>query len=294
MEIAVVNDKTMRYEELDAVYHNRGTYFGDGVYEVVRSYDGMIFLLDEHLARFGRSLKAIGIEGVEIDDIRGRVESAYEESGIANAKIYFHTTRGLQERNHLPCKELEPDFFMTITELGEQWQNEPVKVITHPDWRWKRCDIKSLNLLANVLARIEANKRGCYEAVLVDEAGFVTEGSGSAFFVVKYDKCTGEDDDISREAGARLITRPLGPAILPSITRNFVTRIAAKAGLEVVEEAVKADSLGGFDEAFLAVTTKDILPVSHIDGKVISDGSIGDFTGKLIEVFADEVRAMRG
>ena len=130
---------------------------------------------------------------------------------LANAKLYFHITRGSEPRNHLPRPDLEVNFFLTAEALGEdvKAKTQGVAVWTHPDWRWKRCDIKSLNLLANVMARIAVQPKGASEAILVNEAGQITEGAGSAFFAI----------DGKEKA---LITRPLGPEILPSITRAMV------------------------------------------------------------------------
>jgi len=184
MQVAMIQDKIVPVEQLEPVYLDRGIYFGDGVYEVLRSYNGKIFALEEHLARLANSLAAIGITGVDIDRIRSRVHSAFSAAGISNAKIYFHITRGSAPRNHIWDDDLEPNFFLTVTELPDDTEakTEGIAVSTHPDWRWKRCDIKSLNLLPNVLARADAAKKGCDEAILVDEAGLITEGAGSAFF----------------------------------------------------------------------------------------------------------------
>ncbi len=215
MQLAMIQDRIVPYAELDPVYLDRGTFFGDGVYEVVRSYDGRIFALGEHMARFERSLREVDITGVDIADMRRRVERAFDDASIANAKIYFHITRGSADRNHGTPVDLKPNFFLTVTELDASDADKAggILVSTFPDWRWKRCDIKSLNLLANVLARRDAEKKGCGEAILVNDAGEITEGASSSVFMV-------------RAAGKGLFTRPLGPDILPSSTRAVVLRIA--------------------------------------------------------------------
>jgi len=278
MQIAMIQDEIVPLSELDRVYLDRGTYFGDGVYEVVRSYDGKMFALDEHLARLVRSLNEIGITGVDIDEIRRRVEEAYETAGIANAKIYFHVTRGSQLRSHAGGRDLEPNFFLTVTELADNSEQKEhgVAVCTYPDWRWKRCDIKSLNLLPNVLARMEAERRGCAEAILVDEAGFITEAAGSAFFAVL--------------GGVRkLVTRPLGAELLASITRRFVMDLAPEAGLSVLEQAMTPADAQAADELFIAVTTLDIVPVVQFDGAGIGTGQPGRYTKSLIDAFREFV-----
>lgn len=272
MQIAMRGDKILPLAELELVYQDRGIYFGDGVYEVVRSYDGKIFAFEDHLRRFAGSLSAIGITGVDIEQIRDRVKRAFEEADIPNAKIYFHITRGSGPRSHSWAEKMEPNFFLTVTELPDDTEEKTkgVAVSTHPDWRWKRCDIKSLNLLANVLARQDAAKKGCAEAILVDDKGFITEGAGSSFFAV-----------LSR----RLQTTPLTANILPSVTRKFVIKAAKNIKLETVEESLTQQQAKDAEEIFIAVTTKDIVPVVKFDDKVIGDGRPGKYTKLLAEEF---------
>jgi len=272
MQIAMIDDKIVPTDELEPVYLDRGVYFGDGVYEVVRSYNGKIFALEEHLQRFAKSLTAIEIAGVDIDRIRSRVRKAFDAAGIANAKIYFHITRGSAPRSHTWEADLKPNFFLTIADLPDdtELKTEGVAVSTHPDWRWKRCDIKSLNLLPNVLARADAERKGCAEAILVDEAGFITEGAGSAFFAV---------------LGKTLQTAPLTANILPSITRKFAIEAGKNIALDITEKSFTPQQASSANELFIAVTTKDIVPVVKFDGKPIGDGRPGKYTKLLIREF---------
>jgi len=272
MQVAMIGDKIVPQAELEPIYSDRGIYFGDGVYEVVRSYDGKIFALEEHLQRFARNLSAIEIVSMDIDQIRSRIKKAFDAAGISNARIYFHITRGSAPRSHTWEADLKPNFFLTVTELPDDTEEKSkgITVSTHPDWRWKRCDIKSLNLLANVLARVDAAKRGCAEAILVDDAGLITEGAGSAFFAV---------------FGQRLRTAPLTANILPSITRKFVIEAGKNIGLEIVEKSLTPQQAGDADELFIAVTTKDIVPVVKFDGKVIGAGKPGRYTKLLMQEF---------
>jgi D-alanine transaminase len=272
MRLAMVDDRITSFEELDPVHFDRGLYFGDGVYEVLRSYNGRIFALEEHLQRFAASLAAIRITGIDIRVIRARVERAFQEAGFANAKIYFHVTRGSAPRNHTWKPDLKPNFFLTVSELVDNPQEKArgIAVCTHPDWRWKRCDIKSLNLLPNILARQDAADKGCDEAILVDEAGFITEGAGSAFFAII--------------AGA-LQTAPLSANILPSITRQFVVKAAINMGLPVEQRCLTPQQAAAADELFLAVTTKDIVPVVKFDGAAIGKGTPGPCTQALTAEF---------
>lgn len=272
MQIALVQDKILPIEELESIYLDRGLFFGDGVYEVMRSYDGRIFAIEEHLERFASSLAAILITGIDIDQIRSRVLRAFKVAGIDNAKIYFHITRGSALRSHIWDDDLEPNFFLTVTKLEDDTQAKTngIVVSTHPDWRWKRCDIKSLNLLPNVLARRDAAQKGCDEAILVDETGHITEGAGSAFFAI---------------LGKTLQTAPLTANILPSITRKYVIQAGRNIGLDVIEKSLTPQHAGSSDELFIAVTTRDIIPVVKFDGQMIGTGEPGKYTQLLSEEF---------
>ncbi len=288
MQIAMVQDKFVPVEQLDAAYFDRGLYFGDGVYEVLRSYNGRIFALEDHIQRFANSLAAIEITGVDVNEIRRRVEKAFDRFGtstklgagklttgaanIPNAKIYFHVTRGCGPRNHGWDGTLKPNFFLIISELDDaaELKTKGVAVSVYPDMRWKRCDIKSLNLLPNVLAHQDAGRKGCFEAILVNDAGFITEGSSSAFFQI---------------FGRTLHTTPLSQSILPSVTRKFVLKAAMNTGLELVEKSITPNQARTADELFLAVTTKDIIPVVKFDGQTISGGKPGKYTRQLMEEF---------
>jgi len=297
MQLAMIQDQIVPMVELEPVYLDRGTFFGDGVYEVVRSYEGKIFALEEHLQRFSNSLVAIGITGVVIDEIRSRIQRAFDAAGIANAKIYFHITRGSAPREHVWNADLKPNFFLTVSELADEPEikTKGIAVSTHPDWRWKRCDIKSLNLLANVLARQDAASKGCGEAILVDEAGLITEGAASAFFAVFgcRTNCSHRDTFNQQRArfhrhqsiGAALQTAPLTANILPSITRKYVLKAAKDVGLQILEKSLTPQQASQADELFIAVTTKDIVPVVKFDGTVIGDGKPGKYTKLLIEAF---------
>ncbi|MDD5327855.1 MAG: aminotransferase class IV [Phycisphaerae bacterium] len=272
MQIAMIGDRIVPLAELEPIYNDRGTYFGDGVYEVLRSYNGKIFALEEHLQRFARSLSEIEITGIDIEQVRWRVKKGFDATRIANARIYFHVTRGSAPRNHTWKADIRPNFFLTITELADSSEEKSrgIAVSTHPDWRWKRCDIKSLNLLPNILARQDAEKKGCSEAIFVDDAGLITEGAGSAFFAI---------------IEGKLQTTPLKANILPSVTRKFVIEASRNISLEVVEKSLTPKQAADAEELFIAVTTKDIIPVVKFDCKVIGDGKPGKYTNLLMQEF---------
>jgi D-alanine transaminase len=268
----MIDDKIIPQDELLPVYNDRGIYFGDGVYEVLRSYNGKIFALEEHLQRLARSLSEIKIASVDIEQVRRRIKKAFDAAGIANARIYLHITRGSAPRSHTWSADLKPNFFLTIAELHDDSKDkiQGIAVSTYPDLRWKRCDIKSLNLLANVLARQDAEEKGCAEAILINDAGLITEGAGSAFFAI---------------IGKSLQTAPLTANILPSVTRKFVIKAGENIGLEIIEKSLKPQQTKDADELFIALTTKDIVPVEKFDDQLIGDGKPGKWTKRLIEEF---------
>jgi len=272
MQIAMIQDKIVPAKELEPVYFDRGIFFGDGVYEVMRSYNGKLFAFEEHLQRFAGSMSAIEITSVDIELIRSRILKAFDAAGFANAKIYFHITRGSDERDRVWKADLKPNFFLTVSELSDNTEEKANGIIvsTHPDWRWKRCDIKSLNLLANVLAANDAERKGCSEAILVDENGMITEGAGSAFFAVR---------------GRTLQTAPLTANILPSITREFAIKAGRNIGLEIVEKSLTPRQAADSDELFIAVTTRDIVPVVKFDDTTIGDGKPGKYTKMIAQEF---------
>ena len=272
MQIAMIQDRIVPAAELDPVYFDRGMFFGDGVYEVMRSYEGKIFALEEHLQRFARSLLAIELSGIDLDEIRSRILRAFDAAGIANAMIYFHVTRGSAPRNRVWDAGLQPNFFLSVSGLSDSSADKAkgIAVSTFPDWRWKRCDIKSLNLLPNVLACTAAARKGCAEAIFVNDAGLITEGAGSAFFAVR---------------GRSLQTAPLTANILPSITREFAIKAGRNIGLKIVEESLTPEQAIRSDELLVASTTKDIMGVVRFDDKVIGDGKPGKYTKLLAQEF---------
>jgi D-alanine transaminase len=282
MQIAMIQDRMIPFADLDPAHLDRGLYFGDGVYEVLRSYNGRLFALDEHLRRFTHSLDAIAIEGVDVRQVGTRVVEAFRASGLANAKIYFHVTRGTGSREFLSHTRLEPTFLLTVLEVADSSAEKAkgITASTFPDQRWKRCDIKSLNLLPNILARRDAMSKGCDEAILVNDAGLITEGAASSFFGVF---------EGSPVKGTRkkvfLQTAPLTANILPSVTRAFLIEAARDLGIPVVEEQFTPEQAKAAMELIMAVTTKDIVPIVRFEGQPIGDGAPGSVTLRLAKEF---------
>ncbi len=275
MEIAMIDDAIVPIEEAMISAHDRSIYFGDGVYEVVRLYDGRVFAMDEHMARFENSLRGVDmLEKVDLGLIRERVSRAIEEAGFGNALVYFHVTRGAAWRTHDYGPDWQPGFLLTVRQYHERQITG--KAITHPDWRWKRCDIKSLNLLANVMAKHAATRKGAYEAILVDENGWALEATSSSLLIVK--------DGI-------LKTAPLTANILAGITRACMLKWADKVGLEVREELFGVDEMVAADEVLITGTGNEVMSLTHIDEMQIGEGQFGPAAQGFKELL---VKAMRG
>jgi D-alanine transaminase len=275
MELAMINDTVVDIEAAKISAHDRGVLFGDGVYEVIRCCNGRLFEMEAHMARLQHSLTEMDmLAKVDLKQIRGRVEQALEQSKLTDAKVYFHITRGSGIRSHDYGDDWQPEFLLTVRKVGGE-RTDTARAIIHPDWRWKRCDIKSLNLLANVMAKHAASKAGAYEAILVDEKGLITEATSSSVLMVK--------------EGA-LWTAPLTANVLPGITRALLLNWAKDFGLEPREESFDLVDLKNAEELMITGTGTEVMGITQVDSQRIGDGKMGHYTKK----FQDRlVAAMR-
>ncbi len=275
MELAMVNDLMLGIDDARISVHDRGLFFGDGVYEALALCRGRIFALDKHLQRFKRSLGELDmLKKVDLSVIRERINRAVEESQMTDALIYFHITRGRAPRSHNYQADYHPNFLLTVRTPPSS-APEQAAGITHPDWRWKRCDIKSLNLLANVMAKHTAVKADAYEALLVDEKGLLTEATSSSAFIVK---------------NHTLKTAPLTANILPGITRELMFNWAKELSLQVSEESFTPEQASAADELMVVGTSSLVTAITRLDGQPIADGNRGPFTAKLRERLLQEMR----
>lgn len=186
-DLAWLDGEWLPIEEARVPVLDRGNMFGDGVYEVVRSYDGRLWALDLHLERLARSLQAIGIAGVTMAEVRPLVEEGNRRGGYANARVYLHVTRGVAPRVHTFPTNTKPTLLITVEEqpaTAPALYEQGVAAVTLPELRWARRDIKSLNLLPNIMARQQAAEAGAFEAILVQPDGIVTEGASHGIFMV--------------------------------------------------------------------------------------------------------------
>lgn len=262
-DIGFVNGRFHPLEEATVSVEDRGFQFGDGVYEVIRTYRGKPFHLDAHLARLERSARAIELPlPWNIQQWAAYVHDGIVRSGYPESKVYLQLTRGAAPRDHAFPASAKPTAVMTVREMKPMdpaVRASGVAVMTMDDWRWGRCDIKSVNLLPNVMARQKAKQAGVFEAVFIRN-GQVTEGAVSNVMVVK---------------AGRVLTAPEGERILSGVTRMLVLELIRKEGLPVEERFVTLDELLRADEIFLTSTTVEVLPVIRVDGQAIGPGGSG-------------------
>ena len=268
-DIAFINGRFLPWQDATVSIDDRGFQFGDAVYEVIRTYRGSPFEMNAHLGRLDRSATQLSISQPYTRRQWSQwIHQGLSLAGYQDAKIYIQVTRGVAPREHGFPSESRPTVVMTIRAihpLSVEMRHTGVTACTCEDLRWGRCDIKSVNLLANVLAREEARKEGVFEAILVRD-GLVMEGAVSNVMAVQ---------------GGVLVTAPESPRILSGVTRTVVLQLARREEVVVEERFMSIDSLYQADEVFLTGTTLEVLGVVQIDGKSIGNGRPGPVTQAL-------------
>ncbi|MEK4254979.1 D-amino-acid transaminase [Ureibacillus sp. FSL K6-2830] len=271
------NDQIVKDEEVKIDKEDRGYQFGDGVYEVVKVYNGEMFTVKEHIDRLYASAEKIRITiPYTKDKFHQLLHELVEKNELNTGHIYFQVTRGTSPRAHqFPENTVKPVIIGYTKENPRPLENleKGVKATFVEDIRWLRCDIKSLNLLGAVLAKQEAHEKGCYEAIL-HRNNTVTEGSSSNVFGIK--------DGI-------LYTHPANNMILKGITRDVVIACANEINMPVKEIPFTTHEALKMDELFVTSTTSEITPVIEIDGKLIRDGKVGEWTRKLQKQFETKI-----
>jgi D-alanine transaminase len=268
-DIAFINGRFLPWDEATISIDDRGFQFGDAVYEVIRTYRGSPFELIAHLARLDRSAGELSLRQPYTSLQWTRwIQQGLSLAGYQDAKIYIQLTRGAAPREHSFPSDILPTVVMTIRKfhpLAPEVRRSGVSACTREDLRWGRCDIKSVNLLANVLAREEAKKAGVFETILVRD-GLVMEGALSNVMAVH---------------DGLVVTAPEGPRILSGVTRTVVLELAKKDDIAIEERFMPIDFLYRADEVFLTGTTLEVLGVVQIDGQTIGSGQPGPLTKML-------------
>jgi D-alanine transaminase len=284
VSIVYLNGQFLPRGEAKLSVDERGFFFGDGVYEVTRVVRGRLFEWDRHARRLARGLKELRIDpGLAIDEIRALQDRLIQENGMTEGQgtIYLQITRGSAPRtHHFPPPGTSATIFLSASPFTppDEIRARGVSVVTYPDYRWSRCDLKTVNLLPAVMAKQFAVDHEAFEAVFVREA-VVTEGSHTNFFGV---------------IGGEVRTYPNSNLVLPGVTRDVVLELARKIGVPVAEVPIYRHEIAGLEEAFLTGTTTDVMPVGVIDGKAVGGGRPGPITMKLYEVLAQHLASTVG
>jgi D-alanine transaminase len=272
-----VNGTFFAQEDARVSVFDRGFLFGDGVYEVIPVLNGRIVEMSHAIARLNRSLGEISMAWpCSQEEFKRVLEDLRQRNQLQEGYIYLQVTRGVAERDFAFPASI-PSTFVAWTAVKKLIENPlaatGVKVVTVPDLRWKRRDIKSINLLAQCIAKQEAASRGAFEGWMTED-GVVTEGASSSAYIVK-------DNTI--------ITRALSNAILPGIRRKVILKMAREHNMALVERPFTVDEALAADEAFMSSATTLVMPIVEIDGKPVADGRPGAVTLKLRAMYVEMI-----
>jgi len=272
-----LNGKVMPLEQARVGIEDRGFQFADGVYEVIRVYNGQCFTLDEHLARLKRSAEGIEINALPLSNsaLAREIRALVDRSGLVDAMVYVQLTRGEAERAHA-FPRCQPTLLFYVRQLGPApvaGDGPGAHVVSVRDERWQRCWIKAIALLPNVLAKNKALASDAEEAILIDGQS-VSEGSASNILFVM---------------SGQLVTAPVGAKVLPGITRQVLLQMAGELGVPVQERAVMLDEAMAADEIFITSTTREISHVTRWDGRVVGGDRCGPITRKLHEALQSRI-----
>ena len=259
---------------------DRGYQFGDGVYEVIRVYNGKLFAADMHLNRLMDSAKLIQLKvPFTVAEIKEKTKELITAENLEYGIVYMQLTRGISPRNHaFPIGEVDPVFVAYTKDMPYTGSKPGVKAVTVEDIRWLRCNIKSLNLLGNILAKQQAVEAGCDEAIQHRD-GTVTEGSSSNVAII---------------VKGTLKTHPATNLILNGITRQILLKLCNDHGIPYVEEAFTLSDMMGADEVLYTSTGVEVTPITAIDGQLIADGKVGSITLQLQKLFTQEIERQCG
>ena len=277
-DILYINGRYTTTDEKVIGVEDRGFQFADGIYEVIKFLDHRLLFREKHFARLAAGLQEIEVplpwDEAAFDEMCARL---LEGTAFRDGILYIQVTRGEVERAHFYPENIEPTalaYTRRFTFPDPAKKERGIRVITGPDIRWRHCNVKSTNLLANALAKKSAQRAGADELIFV-ENGDVLEGASSSFFIVRE---------------GRLITHPTAQRILPGTVREEVISIAFAERIRVDERPILERELYGLDEAFITSTTQGVMPVTWVDGRVVGNGRRGEITLRLQQQF-DQIEA---
>jgi D-alanine transaminase len=272
-----LNGRYVPRSEAKLDVEDRGAMFADGVYEVVRYYNGHAFAMGEHVARLRRSLEQIDLPvPADVARLEEIADELVRINAMPDARVYWQVTRGAGPRQHVPATAMTPTVLVMTTRLEPVDFTAPaamIRLTVAEDQRWARCDIKSLALLPNVLAAMRAHEAG-FDEVALQRGGVVTEGSHTTLFMVKDEQ---------------LFTHPADKRILPGVTRSLVIDVARKAGITVHERAFTVEQMCNADELIVTGTTTHLAAVVQVDNVVVGSvpPAVGDVTMRLYRAYLD-------
>ncbi len=281
---AYVNGAYVPHASASVHIEDRGYQFADGIYEYIAFYNKTLLDGDRHLARLRRSLDEMNIAfPVSNTALLLIMRELIERNRRIHGGIYLQITRGVAKRDHPFPAAIKPALVLTV--CGPKTPKpaeieQGVRVITRPDIRWGRCNIKSVGLLPNVLAKQDASKEKAREAWLVKPDGFVTEGAVSNAFIIT--------------DAEGIITHPANESILSGITRDVALELARDHGIKVSERAFHLSEITTAQEAFLTSTSANVLPVVKVGDTIIGNGKPGPVTKKLLALYLDHVQKQTG
>ena len=274
-KIAYLNSKYINFNKAKVHIEDRGLQFSDSVYEVVPFYNKKLIDFSFHAKRLKYSLKELQIKYIVNEDKLKKIfNKIISLNKIRNGIVYLQITRGVQSRDHDYRNNLIPNLIIYAINRKLNLPNsnfKGVKAITYKDLRWKRRDIKTVSLLANVLAKKEAVRKKAYEAILIDN-GKITEATASNVWIVKNNK---------------LITHPSNTDILKGITRETVKKLIKKNKLNLKETSFTKKELYNADEVFITSASSFVTPIIQVDTKLVNKGKIGRITLQLATLYAD-------
>jgi D-alanine transaminase len=279
VSIVYLNGQFLPRSEAKLSVDDRGFFFGDGVYEVTRVVRGRLFEWDRHAKRLARGLRELRIDaGMDVDAIRLLQERLIRENNLLEGQgtVYLQITRGAAPRtHHFPPPGTPATVFLSASSFvpPSEVRGRGVAVTTYPDYRWSRCDLKTVNLLPAVMAKQFATDNDAFESIFVREA-VITEGSHTNFFGV---------------INGEVRTYPNSNYVLPGVTRDVVVELAHESGIPVSETPIYRHEIAILEESFLTGTTTDVMPVVSIDGKTIGNGRPGAITMRLYEALASRL-----
>jgi len=277
--ITYIDGKYLNYEDSKIHINDRGYHFGDAVYEVIVFNKNIFYDFDGHIQRLFKSLKSLEIKfSLSASSLKIIINNLIRLNKANIGSVYIQVSRGVAERNHsFHGLNIKPILTIIVTKKSNIENNlNGVKAITLNDNRWSRPDIKTTQLLPNVLAKTLANKNNAYESIFIDDEGFVTEGSSSNIWVLNKEN--------------QLITRNLDGKILSGITRNSISLFAKKNNITVVEKKFTQIELYNAKEVFLTSASSFIMPIVQIDDQIINQGLVGNIALELRKLYFDNFK----